>query len=1352
MTAVRCSLLSLLAAAAICAPATSSILRVKSDAPGPAHDGTTWATAFLKVQDAVTSAHSGDEVWVAAGTYVENVQISAATPVSLYGGFGGTETVRSQRYLGPSVTILDGGGLATVVAIRAAGVTVDGFTIRNGGGSPPYSGDPHVLELQGSGIACAADNLVVAHNVITGNTSSGGDGLFPQAGDGAGVFCSGNNALVDGNVISGNQARGSLSISFGFPGYARSASGAGVYLSGMGAVIRGNTITDNTISFSEAEPSPQGLGFRDDLTALGGGIYCTQAAITKNIIARNAVTGVSWYRMSSGAVSGTGEAGGGGIYSTGACTISGNLIYGNSIFNNSAGSGGGVYCEGASALTNNTVANNQRLYTLGSPYADDYVATSGARTNNIFGLYPDPQFVNAAAGDYHLQRTSPMVDAGDDSVVQPGDTDLDGNPRIRGAHVDMGAYELGPPLRVKRNAPGPTHDGATWDTAYLTVASALAASYPGDEIWVAAGYYPGGVTLQAGRSILGGFAGTETSVDQRNPVANVCVMDGQGRQGAVVAVMTKGDETAVVDGMTLQGGTGYWTETVGHLQNPLPGQPEWYYDDFHPGGGVYINGGAPRISNNRIVNNDCSYSDIFQGGSGAYFVHGGDGGGICTSGNAVIYHNSISGNVAQGGGGIAVYGGNPTITSNTITGNHSIGGAPGIGSSGGGIYVRGGNPAIAFNTISANESSNGYGGGVDLGGSATLNDNLITGNSSYNGGGGGVSLRGMSSLLRNTITLNSSHGAYGYGGGVWGSDSVTVADNLITGNSAEQQGGGIVVFNSAYSTDSGVASIRNNTVVGNTAAGGGGGCAIANLNTTTAPMASLVNNILASNGSGVYASATAAPTFSHNCVYLNTAYDYQGVADPTGTKGNIRVNPQFKDAANKDYHIVPGSQCIDAGDDSAATPTDTDLDGNPRIIGVHVDIGAYEYPSMSRVYVNCNATGPVFSGTSWGTAFQKIQDGISAVNPGGQVWVAKGTYVGNGLQVKPNVTLLGGFAGTESLVAQRDSRTNATILDGNADSSGYAPAPILNVLGGGVTVDGFTFRNGSEFAGPGSTGIPGAAIRYGNYPGRADAITISHNDIGSCNGSGIYCGAGSVPTIAWNKIQNNTGASEGGGIRLNGSTATIRDNLITGNSATSQAGGIRVYSSSATVANNTIVNSPDSSGIGIASFGQPVVFSNNIIAYNAGGVGLDAGSATSVTLRNNDVYGSTSWNYYGITDPTGANGNISLNPMFLNRASGDFHLVEGSFCVDGGNDSAVLTGDTDLDGYSRIIGAHVDMGCYEFFTAGTVTIADAAAVLRVAAGIWYGTPESMSRLNLDKNGVLDILDAVMLLRMADSLG
>ena len=68
----------------------------ETDPPRATHDGASWSTAYALLDDALAVADSGDEVWVAAGEYWPD-DILLPVGMKLYGGFAGTETVRSQR-------------------------------------------------------------------------------------------------------------------------------------------------------------------------------------------------------------------------------------------------------------------------------------------------------------------------------------------------------------------------------------------------------------------------------------------------------------------------------------------------------------------------------------------------------------------------------------------------------------------------------------------------------------------------------------------------------------------------------------------------------------------------------------------------------------------------------------------------------------------------------------------------------------------------------------------------------------------------------------------------------------------------------------------------------------------------------------------------------------------------------------------------------------------------------------------------------------------------------------------------------------------------------------------------------
>jgi hypothetical protein len=88
-------------------------------------------------------------------------------------------------------------------------------------------------------------------------------------------------------------------------------------------------------------------------------------------------------------------------------------------------------------------------------------------------------------------------------------------------------------IYVAEGATG-AHDGSSWTDAYTDLQVALAQSKAGDQIWVAKGtYYPSltdvsvSFSLVDGTDLYGGFAGTETSIDQRDLEANTTILSGE---------------------------------------------------------------------------------------------------------------------------------------------------------------------------------------------------------------------------------------------------------------------------------------------------------------------------------------------------------------------------------------------------------------------------------------------------------------------------------------------------------------------------------------------------------------------------------------------------------------------------------------------------------------------------------------------------------------------------------------------------------------------------------------------------------------------------------------------------------
>ena len=212
-------------------PAHSAVLHVKPSG-NDGNNGLSWSTAKATVNGAIAIANSGDEIWVAAGTYQEHIQNKVVNDVAvdtaLYGGFAGTETSRDQRDWNANITLLDGtytGMVVTISAGAGAETRVDGFYITRGTGGIDILGSAPIIENnvvkgnQGSGIHVYKYKILqfepeplVAHPTITGNTI-----VDNIAADGAGIAVEGDlltnlipappsAPLITNNIIARNEA------------------------------------------------------------------------------------------------------------------------------------------------------------------------------------------------------------------------------------------------------------------------------------------------------------------------------------------------------------------------------------------------------------------------------------------------------------------------------------------------------------------------------------------------------------------------------------------------------------------------------------------------------------------------------------------------------------------------------------------------------------------------------------------------------------------------------------------------------------------------------------------------------------------------------------------------------------------------------------------------------------------------------------------------------------------------------------------------------------------------------------------------------------------------------------------
>lgn len=85
--------------------------------------------------------------------------------------------------------------------------------------------------------------------------------------------------------------------------------------------------------------------------------------------------------------------------------------------------------------------SNEANWTWKNKDYTGFSAYQAGTGNDAHSLFADPKFVNATASDFHLQASSPAIDAGDTDHTVIGSLDIEGKARVQGTAVNIGAYE-----------------------------------------------------------------------------------------------------------------------------------------------------------------------------------------------------------------------------------------------------------------------------------------------------------------------------------------------------------------------------------------------------------------------------------------------------------------------------------------------------------------------------------------------------------------------------------------------------------------------------------------------------------------------------------------------------------------------------------------------------------------------------------------------------------------------------------------------------------------------------------------------------------------------------------------------
>lgn len=304
-------------------------------------------------------------------------------------------------------------------------------------------------------------------------------------------------------------------------------------------------------------------------------------------------------------------------------------------------------------------------------------------------------------------------------------------------------------------------------------------------------------------------------------------------------------------------------------------------------------------------------------------------------------------------------------------------------------------------------------------------------------------------------------------------------------------------------------------------------------------------------------------------------------------------------------------------------------------------------PTPAIVYVKSDAAEGG-NGTSWATAYRSLQDALSAAAISGglvhQIWVAQGLYVPTRpasfndprsatFQLVRNVSIYGGFVGTETSLNQRDWVQHPTVLSGDlngddgpnfsniSDNAYHVVTATLTPDVAAATLDGFTILGGNADGSQSAASGGGILCQFG-------AATFAHLLVvqNSAQGGGGAASTGSSNTFDACTFQGNRSYGGAGGLSAEFRTV-IRGCLFLGNYVNqggSGPGGVRatgnVVVSGCLISGNSAGGS--GSGGGATIDGQSVLINCRVVGNTASGA-YAGGVQSSGSVINCLINGNT---------------------------------------------------------------------------------------------------------------------------------
>ena len=253
---------------------------------------------------------------------------------------------------------------------------------------------------------------------------------------------------------------------------------------------------------------------------------------------------------------------------------------------------------------------------------------------------------------------------------------------------------------------------------------------------------------------------------------------------------------------------------------------------------------------------------------------------------------------------------------------------------GGGVYCN--ESVSSLSNCLITENSALIGGGIGAEGSSLfLFHCTFTENQSQVTGGGldlyASDLTGFMLRFENNSSSDDGGGLNSY------QSSILLSNALFTGNYSGDDGGGMTILQ-------GTADMEYITMNGNEASDDGGGMRVHTIDSL-----SLRSSIITSNlgKGGINVISTTAPEVTNTCCWNNEFANYHGMEDPSGTQGNLSLDPLFADSQLNLSQVAAGqlwnSPAVDAGHEQCressisllSTRTDSIPDTDTTDMGFH---------------------------------------------------------------------------------------------------------------------------------------------------------------------------------------------------------------------------------------------------------------------------------------------------------------------------------------------------------------------------------------------------------------------------------